>query len=151
MRALSSGSHVSPMAAPDNAAVSMWKVLVAAALLVPPSAYVAGVLTSAADEPVTREALLLPGAPASVEPRVVLTRTPEPREEPTPPASPPRRSSGPAAGSTGGSTSDCDDDGDDDGVDVIRPCPDDLDDDRRAVRDDDDDDRDDDDDDGDDD
>ena len=154
MRGLSSGSHVLPIARPQNVGVSLWKLLVAAALLVPPTAYVAGVLSSAADEPITREALLLPGASAEAEPRVVLTRVPKapdddgpqppdaaPVSTPAPPPPPPPRG-------------DCDDDDDDDGVDVIRPCPDDVDDDDDRDDDDwddDDDDRDDDDDDGDDD
>lgn len=155
MRDLSSGSHVRPILDPDDEAVSLWKLLAVAALLVPPTAYVAGVMSSAADEPTTRQPLLLPGAPASVEPRVVLTRVPEPRGDddagprspakdaigspdgqtaPPPPPPPPA-----PAGSPGRSDRDCDDD-DDDGVDVIRPCPNDIDRDDRGERDDDDDD-----------
>ncbi len=120
MRGLSSISHPRPTQDPHAGRVKSWKMLAAAALVVPPLAYVAGTVSTAADEPAPREVLVLGDTtdPAAVEPRVVLKPAPpSPTPRPAPSRTPQRIDA------------DCDDDDDDDDdVDVIRPCPEDLDD-----------------------
>lgn len=99
--------------------MSAWKILLAAALVVPPGAYVAGALSSADTPETTRTPLRLPATSVAdpdgmpTEPATVLdplpARPPSRTPAPTPAPAPAPR--------------DCDDEDDTDDLDVIRPCP----------------------------
>ena len=104
----------------------MWRTLLAAALLLPPLAYVAGTLYAEEPAPEERPALVLDEddrGPADPERQVTI----RPERDATPgPGGPPAR---PRDDDRDDDGDDDGDDGDDDGPVVIRPIPDEVDDD----------------------
>lgn len=105
-----------------------WKSLLAAALLLPPLAYVAGMLSTPDPAPEQRPPLVLPvdaeavGSPAPTEPRTTVRPRPDDADDADDPDERGDRA-------RRNDTDVDDDDDDDDGVAVIRPAPRDADDD----------------------
>ena len=120
------------MTAFDTAAMMapmMWRTLLAAALLLPPLAYVAGTLYAEEPAPDERPALVLDEddrGPADSERQVTI----RPERDATPgPDGPPARPRDDDGDGDDGDDDDDGDDRDDDGPVVIRPIPDEVDDD----------------------
>ena len=116
--------------------MSLWGVLVAVLLVVPPVAYVARDLSTATQDPTARSAIVLPASgPAPLGPRTQIDRarpsasgrerTPPttPRREPAPEPTPPKA---PTPTTPATHPDDCGDEDRDDGVLVVHPCPDDV-------------------------
>jgi hypothetical protein len=80
MRVLSSGSHPHPTIGEDGATMkTLWKALLALALLVPMGAYVAGSLVaSAADDPAPRSPIVIKDPGRSATPTGTPSSSPSP-------------------------------------------------------------------------